>query len=197
MDDADTDDEYGFKAFFDTMAKRPLHRVITPELIAEQPDDELEVTIFDIAWAVKSPERLQVLADLPDGYSVVYPTMAIEAEVSNGGFNQFFYNPTKQLYDLAVDGYRKLQLPDIVLLLERANIMYGTEARSWQKAIHLLSGTLASFFKSYEHSSLGSLDEQMWAAKETISKKRILFIRNNPQLFTGDFATLYVKPSES
>lgn len=194
MDDPEFDDEYGPDEFFKLMAKRPLHRVITDALIAEQSDDDLEVTIFDIAWAVRSPDRLEVLAGLPAGYSVVYPTMALETEVSNGGFNQFFYNPTKELYDLAVDGYRELQLPDIVALVQEANQRNGAEARSWKKAIHLLAGTLSGFLKSYEHSSLDALDKRMWAAKEAISAKRIPFIRNHPELFTGDFAHLYDTP---
>ncbi len=191
MTESDSDDFGEMKAFFASMANRPLVRVITPDAIAEQPDSELEVTIFDIVWGARGREPLQLLDELPDGFSVVYPTMALEAEVSNGGFNQFFYNPTRELYPLALAGYERLDCPEIVSLVASAKEMYGNEARMWKKAKLLIAGTLSAFFKSYEHTNLGSLDERMWAAKKTIEPKRIEFIRQNPELFTGDFQHLY------
>jgi len=74
MTESDSDDFGDMKELFASMANRPLVRVITPDAIAEQPDSELEVTMFDIVWGARGREPLQILDKLPDGFSVARPT---------------------------------------------------------------------------------------------------------------------------
>lgn len=182
------------KEFFASLSKRPFHRVITQELLDQLPDSELEVTIYDIVWAVKKKsweERLQFLDGMSVGYQSTYSTMLLEGEVSNGGFNQFFYNPSWQLFAHAVSGYRRFGLEEIASLVEQACAQYVRESKEEEKARLLRSGRTEDFCKSYEVSSLGTLDRQMWAAKSKISLARVAYIRRNTSEFLGDFRQLY------
>src|SRR5690349_11556935 len=109
--------------FFSSLSKRPFHRVITRELLNELPDSEIEITIYDIVWAVKKAaweELSQLLRSMSEGYQATYCTMRLEAEVSNGGFNQFFYNDSRMLFEPALAGYRRFGLDDVACLVEAA-----------------------------------------------------------------------------
>jgi hypothetical protein len=180
--------------FFASLSKRPFHRVITPELLDELPDSELEVTIYDIVWAAKKAsldELLRFLGSMSEGYQATYCTMTLEGEVSNGGFNQFFYNDTRNLFESALAGYRRFGLDEIACLVESAAAQYLREATCDEKARLLGTGQLEDFFKSYELSSLSGLDERMWASAPVISASRVAYIRRNAQEFLGDFRRLY------
>jgi hypothetical protein len=181
-------------SFFAEMAKRPSYRVLTPEVLAEIPDENLEVAIYDIVWAarVESWEQfLQLLASLTPAYRYVHATIRLEADVGNGGFNQYFYNHGNRLLDDVLGGYQAMGLGDIAQLVEAAGWKYAHEAKDDDKAKLLQSCRLSDFFKSYEHSQLGSLDERLWDAAPRIAAQRIAYIRGNTEQFSGDFRHLY------
>src|SRR5437016_1196463 len=59
------------------------------------PDDELEQALFDYAigviWDDNEP-RFDNFRSLPIGIQALYTTWTVDAEVNNGGFNQYFWN---------------------------------------------------------------------------------------------------------
>ncbi len=182
------------KEFFAGLSMRPFHRVITQELLDQLPDSELDITIYDIVWAVKKKsweERLEFLDSMSVGYQATYSTITLEGEVSNGGFNQFFYNPTWKLFMRAVSGYRRFGLDEIACLAESACAQYVREAKTEEKTQLLSAGRIEDFCQSYGVSSLGTLDQQMWAAKFKIAQARVAYIRRNSSQFLGDFRHLY------
>lgn len=184
------------QAFFDSLDQRPYHQVITLDLLNRLPDSELEVALYDIVWAWADKTQsswkdcLRMLDTMPEGYRAVYCTMGLEGEVSNGGFNQFFYNDIRILLDPALAGYRRMGLEDVARLVEGAAALYQREAKS-KKGRLLATGQLEDFLKSYKLSSLDAVDERFWSSKDVISAARIAYIRQHPQEFVGDFRRLY------
>jgi len=74
---------------------RPVYKKITSEILTTIPDGLLAWAIHDhFRFKVgKDYERTrQVLTELPVGFSLVYDLFALDGEIGNGGFNQYFFN---------------------------------------------------------------------------------------------------------
>lgn len=62
----------------------------------------------------------KVLATLPDVIRYIYATWLLEADVMNGGLEQFFFNQRPQILQQALDGYSYYGLSNCNLALEEA-----------------------------------------------------------------------------
>lgn len=60
-----------------------------------------------------------------------------------------------------------------------------------QKKGFWLKRTIDDCMKSYKYSSLGEIDKVMWEKKASFSKRRIVYIRENPKEFSDDCRKLY------
>jgi len=90
---------------------RPRFGELTPEILAGVPNDMLEQTIVDFVLAFREwPEDrlLALLTGLPAGFSTVYTTWMLDAEVTNGGFHQYFWNSAGVYVELVRQGLQSL-----------------------------------------------------------------------------------------
>jgi len=74
---------------------RPVYNKITCDIIAKVPDDLLSWAVFDhflLKVGKDGARTKQILAELPAGFGVVYHLFALDGEIGNGGFNQYFFN---------------------------------------------------------------------------------------------------------
>jgi hypothetical protein len=93
-----------------------------PRETADRGDGELVDAVIDrIGEAVPSPfeNKAPLLAATP-GQRAVYALAALDAEVNNGGFHQFFFNPTGALAREALGGARLLGLDEHAAIIEEA-----------------------------------------------------------------------------
>ena len=125
----------------------------------------------------------EVLNTLPDGFRAVYATWWVEAEVNNGGFNQYFWNSAGAFAHDAVDGFDLIGAPALARLTERAiAIRAKDEARM---AAFEQRDTIEAFSESYEGNPLNELDDEFYKLEHDLSQTRQRFIRKNPELFRG------------
>jgi len=176
------------EAFFSSMSERPVHRVISLDLIESLPDKDLIEAVYDIVWAAKQ-DLIELLSSLPQGYAPVYLTMLVESEVGNGGFNQMFHNLPMELVEAAIANYRAMNMPDIAELVTKAKQLHEKELP--KKKSSWLKGTLKGFMESYKYSSLDEVDRALWEQASAIEGKRAAFIRSHAHDFVGDFRELY------
>ena len=90
---------------------------------------------------------------------VVACVFALEGEVNNGGFDQFFFNSAGDLAFYAPEALRKIGAYKTAEIAEKANSIFGAEGPSpdWNKRNEVLQ----SFGEKHDD-FLGELDDQFY-----------------------------------
>jgi hypothetical protein len=165
---------------------RKRYAELTPAILETIPDSDVEQAIMDlIDCRVERTGRTEreVLKTLPAGFRALYATWWVEAEVNNGGFNQYFWNPAGEFAAEAVEGFDLIGAPALARLTERAiAIRAKDEARMEQFKAR---DSIKAFSESYEGNPLNELDDEFYKLEENFSQTRVRFIRKNPELFRG------------
>ena len=171
----------------ETFKNRKIYKRLTPEILASIPDDKLEQAIIDYVYekvARRHDQEVQIIKGMSDGLRATHATWVAEAEVNNGGFNQFFWNSSREYAAEAVAGFTLFELPALARLMQRAIIVNQEEAARLEKFKE--RGSLKAFSESYKENPINDLDKQFYEAAKNLSATRIAFIRKHPDLFVGE-----------
>jgi hypothetical protein len=115
---------------------------------------------------------------------MVYATWWVDAEVNNGGLNQYFYNPSGKFRVEALAGYKLIAATEHEKLMAEAIKVYNSiEGKLKQQQE---KGTLKAFSDSYKDNPLNKLDDQFYKLKEDVSALRVKFIREHADLFVSE-----------
>src|SRR5260370_12205079 len=125
-----------------------------------------------------------IVAKLPAGVRALYLTWTVEAEVNNGGFNQYYYNTDNKFASDAVGAFEYFGATEHAVLMREANAIRAGEAATLKKFKD--RGTIEAFSESYEHSKLGPLDDRVYKLRENLSHLRVAHIRATPEQFSGE-----------
>ena len=163
----------------------PRFRELSPSLLTGIPADELgDAVLQHVHIQVKGgADEADVIAQLPKGLRAIFATFVVDAEVKNGGFNQFFYNPHGYLAGAALAGYELLGADDYADVMRAAIATY--ESERGQLAPFHDAGTLEAFSKSYEHTQLGTVDDRYYALGDRIYASWAAAVRQRPELFSS------------
>jgi hypothetical protein len=166
---------------------RKIYLALSTDVLASIPDDKLEQAIIDfISEKAKKNggDERKTLQNLPAGFLAVYATWVLEAEVNNGGYNQFFWNSSGEYADDAVRGFNRIGAPGLAALTAEAiEIQKKQAARTTGLKKR---GTLEDFSESYQDNALNPLDDRFYKSNIDIGALRVKFIRENPKLFVAD-----------
>src|SRR5437773_12145409 len=91
--------------------------------LASISDDDIELAIQDYVYlriSNKFEEEERVLSELSPGFRAIYCTLHVEAEVRNGGFDQYFSNSEGRLALTAEEGFQRIGAPEYADLMHRA-----------------------------------------------------------------------------
>ena len=162
-------------------------RELTPELLASLSADEVgdavvqhvHLRIADLGgdWERESG----VVAALPPGVRAIYTTWLVDAEVNNGGFNQFFFNPSGQHAGDALAGYELLGAEEYVAVMRAAIATFEIERE--RLAPFYEAGTAEAFSASYDVTELGDVDQRYYALGDQIYNVWAGVVRARPELF--------------
>ena len=158
-------------------------RDLTPEVLNSVSDDDLADAIVHhvvLHTSAAATDRLSVVRTMPAGVRAIYTTWLVDAEVCNGGFNQFFWNQSRELGGEALAGYELMGAEAYATVMRGALATWETE-RSSQARFHT-EGTLKAFSASYAHTTLGDADAQYYALHDAIRDVWPSFARANPEL---------------
>ena len=173
-------------ATMDAYRNRKIHTELTPEILASIPDDKLEDAVFDYVIAKvgdDSEHEVAIVAKLPIGAQALYITSLVDGEVRNGGFNQFYWNPSGRFTDQAAEAFEFFSAHEHAALMREANSVRAMEADKMKKFEE--RGTTQAFSDSYKETQLGPLDDKYYELKEDLGKLRIAKIRSMPEFFSG------------
>ncbi|GAO45359.1 DMP19 family protein [Flavihumibacter petaseus] len=164
---------------------RPIHRVLTVQIIDSTSDDELLQTVIDNLTEklpIDYSKEYQVVSGWSKPQQAIYITWWLEAEINNGGFNQYYANPAGQFAALAPPALNLIGASGLSSLVARANQLYTNEK---EKITRHQDGTLEGFSKSYDDNPLEKFDDEFYDlnTKEALQKIQVAFIRNHKQDF--------------
>jgi len=164
---------------------RPIHKVLTTQIIDTTSDDDLLQVVFDNIvekFPTDYKKEYQAVLGLTKPQQAIYIIWCLEAEVNNGGYNQFYFNSSGQYADLAPDALKIVGAIKFADLTTRANDIYKKEN---DKITKHQDGTLEGFSKSYEDNPLDKFDDEFYDLEksENLQKLQVDFIRKNKAQF--------------
>lgn len=166
--------------------RRTIYRALDPATLASIPDDKLEQAVMDYV-ITKLEERggqeAEVLASLSPGVRALYHTWLVDAEVCNGGFNQYYWNTEGRHADAAVEAFEFFGAIALAELMREANRVRARDQATMEK--FRKRGTLEAFSESYEESSLEPETNRYFELNPSLAALRIAKIRAAPELFSG------------
>lgn len=127
-------------------------------------------------------QELAYILSLSKPQQAIYIICLLEAEVNNGGFNQYYYNSSGQFAKLAPGALKLVGATQFAALTQAANKMYEEEKHHVTKH---QDGTPEGFSKSYDNNPLDEFDDQFYKLKEPLAELQIAFIRKNKSAFVG------------
>ena len=164
---------------------RPIYKVLTEQIIDTTSDDNLLQVVFD-NLSEKQPtdyeKEYETVMSWSKSRQAIYIIWALEAEVNNGGYNQFYFNSSGQFYKHLPEALRLVGAYKFADLTQRANEIFEKENEQITKE---QDGTLEGFSKSYENNPLNDFDDEFYELYQTENLQQIQvgYIRNNKKEF--------------
>lgn len=138
----------------------PRFRSITLTLLKQLPDTELASAVQQHVFmrVNDDPEReAEILASLPNGVRAVYAGLILDAQVQNGGFNQFFWNSAR-FAEAALTGLQELGAKEHADLLRQA---MDTAISDYGELLpYYIEGSVRAFSGSYHEGIFDDLDSR-------------------------------------
>jgi len=163
---------------------RPIYRKLTAEIIDSTSDDTLLQTVFDNLSEKFSTDKseYETVFEFNKSQQAIYVIWALEAEVNNGGFNQYYTNSSGQFANLTSDALKLIGANKFSDLIAEVDEIYNSQKEIITK---YQDGTPEGFSKSYEDNPLNKYDNEFHAyyKYEDLMKLQTNFIRKNKNDF--------------
>jgi hypothetical protein len=162
---------------------RPRLAEISSASLKSLAGEDLDLAVYDYVETRLSGanDRKLALLSLPRGLQIFYLSFVIEAEVMNGGFNQFFWNSSAEMAELVAPALRDLQANEAARIFDEALAVAHSEVAATAK--FKSKGTLDAFSKSYAETNLTKFDTSFcnWAEKFPLLRANLL--RDHEEIF--------------
>ncbi|UXE68991.1 MAG: DMP19 family protein [Chryseotalea sp. WA131a] len=178
-------DEDQLAKSIDAFKNRPIYRELTGQVIDTTSDDNLLQIVFDNLSEKQTDnyeKEFEAVMSWNKSRQAIYMIWLLEAEVNNGGYNQFYFNSSGQFYKYLPDALRLIGANKFADLTERANKTFEKEN---DKITKHQDGTIEGFSKSYEDNPLNDFDTEFYELYKTENLQRLQvdFIRKNRNQF--------------
>ncbi len=164
----------------------PRPEPLTRDLIQGLPDDLLEqgaATQVEYLLRQIPGSEEDAAKKLPRGMRMIYTTINLQAEVDNGGFNQYFWNTQGKLNREALADLELIGAHRYARLFEEAIKQARKEAPMRDRFRRI--GTPDAFSRSYTYTHLDAYDTRFFKLEQkySLTKLRAAYIRAHPDEF--------------
>jgi hypothetical protein len=173
--------------FFAEFRNRRIYARLDLDTLRSIADAEVEQAIVDyVVTKIRgnSEREIEIVRALRVGVRATYLTRIVEGEVCNGGFNQYYFNPSGKFASDAVGAFEYFGARELAVLMAAANAVRASEAGDM--AEFEKRGTWEAFAESYDRTRLGDLDGRFYGLCKNLSSMRIARIREIPEDFLGE-----------
>ncbi len=140
---------------------------LTEQIIDTTSDENLLQVIFD-NLSEKLPtdfeKEYETVMSWNKSRQAIYMIWILEAEVNNGGYNQFYFNVSGQFHKHLPNALRLMGAKKFADMTTRANNTFEKEN---SKITQYQDGTLEGLSKSYEDNPLNKFDDEFGDLYET------------------------------
>jgi hypothetical protein len=163
---------------------RQVVAALTEQIIDATADEDLLQVVYD-ALCLQLPEEYQkVYATVMSWNSsrqAIYVIWQLEAQVNNGGYDQFYFNSTGRYYAHVPDALMLVGATKFAALTKRANELHVAAQENAQRQDSTLVGSTAL----YDDVLFDQLDNEFYAlyATEDLPQLQVDYIRRNKQDF--------------
>ena len=169
----------------ETFKNRPIYKELTEKIIDTTSDENLLQVVFDNLSEKLSADyekEYETVMSWNKSRQAIYMIWELEAEVNNGGFNQFYYNSSGQFYKHLPEALRLIGARKFADLTEKASKTFEKEKEKIKKH---QDGTIEGFSKSYDDNSLNDFDTEFYDnyKTENLQQIQVDFIRKNKKEF--------------
>lgn len=160
---------------------RPIYKKLTREIIDKTSDQNLLQVVLDNLsekCAADYKKEYATVMSWNKARQAIYLIWLLEAEVNNGGYNQFYVNSSGQFYKYLPDLLKLVGANKFADLTKRANDIY--EKANEQITQHQ-DGTIEGFSKSYDDNPLNKCDDEFYNlySSENLQQIQIDYIRKH------------------
>jgi len=139
---------------------------LTEADLGKVPDEELVQKVVDsvldfVGELSPGEDDYQLIRQTPKPAQFFRAMRLMESEVNNGGFEQYFWNSSCTLADVALEAYQAIGAPKYVVFLRRALDLAGSG--SWRER----RGRFGSDWTTYKKAcprEMDALDDEFYAA---------------------------------
>lgn len=167
---------------------RPIYTQLTEQIIDTTADENLLQVVFDNLsekLGADYEKEYETVMGWNKSRQAIYMIWMLEAEVNNGGYNQFYFNSSGQFYKQLPDALKLVGAYQFANLTARANAVFEKENK---KITQHQDGTLEGFSKSYDDNPLNKLDDEFYELYKTedLQQIQVDYIRKHKADFTGN-----------
>ncbi|MFD2903804.1 DMP19 family protein [Sphingobacterium anhuiense] len=164
---------------------RPIHKELTEQIIDTTSDENLLQVVFDNLSEKIPPDyekEYETIMGWNKSRQAIYMIWVLEAEVNNGGYNQFYFNSSGQFTTHLTEALRLVGANKFAELTKRANNTFEKEN---PKITQHQDGRLEGFSKSYDDNALNRFDDEFYNLYKTenLQQTQIEYIRANKKEF--------------
>ena len=178
------------KAFDEAMKdfrNRKKYSFLDEKTLESIPDEKLLQAIIDyVADEILRGDYkndYDIIKKQTNGIQYIWAVWGLEVEVNNGGFNQYFYNPSGQFAEEAAAGCRAIGAPEMAEIVEGAIKTHFSEMELYRKTKE--DGTMEAFMDSYKESKLDQWDEEFFKYPDDLQTLMIQYIRSHYSEFVS------------
>lgn len=166
--------------------KPSIQTPLTEQIIDTTSDNMLLEVVYDNLFRKLSAaydKEYEIVLSWNKSRQAIYMISRLEAEVNNGGYNQFYFNSSGQFATALPEALKLVGATKFADLTERANSTFEKEK---SKITEDQDGTVEGFSKSYENNPLNKFDEEFYKLNdvENLQKIQVDYIRKNKKEFT-------------
>lgn len=161
----------------------PRFRELSATILASISADEIGLAVVQHVHhrLASGVDEIRALEGLPSGTRAIYATWAVDAEVLNGGFHQFFFHRSDALAGEALAAYELLGAEDYAAVMRAAIATFESERAGL--GAHHDAGAPATSGSSQRDTELGALDQRYYALGDGIYHVWATTVRDRPELF--------------
>jgi len=171
--------------------------ILTENTLGPVPDREIVQTVIDavleyIGDLQPNEDDYQLVRQIPKAAQYFWAMRLFESEVNNGGFEQYFWNSSSTLMDVALEGYGVIGAKEYAHFLQTAATIMGTSS---YLARRRQSGDEWTMYKNACPPTLDALNEEFYRAESgdsssggsdlDLDRKKVTFIRHNYKAICG------------
>lgn len=169
----------------DEFKNRPIHKKLSEQIIDTTSDENLLQVVFD-NLSEKQPndyeKEYETVMSWNKSRQAIYMIWILEAEVNNGGYNQFYFNSSGQFYKHLPEALKLVGATKFAYLTERANKTFESKNEIITKN---QDGTIEGFSKPYDDNPLNDFDTEFYGLYQTenLQQIQVEYIRKNKTEF--------------